>query len=95
MGFTAFEKSCFEGSLRDQDEIENIIDNDYPEDIVRFLKDQNLLKLVRDYSIISHKSKLHKPESLTMTYLLDPDKNIYDILQKWQEFLSPPVSLLP
>ena len=94
MGFSAFEKNCFTDSLRNQEEIDNIIDNNYPEDIVRFLKDQNLLKLVRDYSIISHKSKLHKPESLTMTYLLDPDINIYDILHQWQEFLSPPVSLL-
>ena len=45
MGFSVLEKKCFTDSLRNQDEIDNIIDNNYPEDIVRFLKDQNLVMI--------------------------------------------------
>ena len=93
MGFSVFEKSSLQKSLRSSHITEKILQNSYPEDIIDFLKDQNLLKLMRDYAIIPHKQRLFKPESLTLTYLLDTDTNIFDIISKWQEFLSPPVRL--
>ena len=94
MGFSVFEKLSLEKTLRDEDQIRKILDNSYPEDIIMFLKDQNLLKLLRDYAIIPRKQKLFRPESLTMTYLLDSDTDINSILLKFQDFLSPPVMIL-
>ena len=93
MGFTSFEKKSMTATLRDGEQINAIFEKDYPDDILEFLRQQNLLGQVRDYAIISNKQKLNKPEHLTMTYVLDPDTFVYDILSKWQEFLSPPVIL--
>ena len=92
MGFTAFEKKVLRETLRDKDTISSILGTEYPDEIIEFLKQENLLGQVRDYAIISAKAKLHKPENLTMTYLLDGSTYIYDILAKWQSFLSPPVT---
>ena len=94
MGFSVFEKLSFEKTLRNEDQIRKIVENSYPEDIIMFLKDQNLLKLLRDYAIIPRKQKLFRPESLTMTYLLDADTDISSILLEFQDFLSPPVRIL-
>ena len=91
MGFSFLEKQNFAKTLRNQEQIQKILDTSYPEEIIMFLKEQNLLKLLRDYALIPRKQKLFRPESLTVTYLLDSDTDIYSILLQFEDFLSPPV----
>ena len=93
MGFTDYEKRSLQKTLRDREFIKELLDNEYPQEIVNFLKNENLLGQVRDYAIISNKPKMNRPENLTMTYVLDAQTFVYDILQSWQDFLSPPVLL--
>lgn len=93
MGFTDYEKRSLQKTLRDREFIKELLDNEYPQEIVNFLKNENLLGQVRDYAIISNKQKMNRPENLTMTYVLDAQTFVYDILQSWQDFLSPPVLL--
>ena len=93
MGFTSFEKRMLQKTLRDRGFMKELLDNEYPQEIVNYLKNENLLGQVRDYAIISNRPKLNKPENLTMTYVLDAQTFVYDILQSWQDFLSPPVLL--
>lgn len=93
MGFTLFEKKCFRKTLRDEETIKNLLIESYPTEILQFFKQENLLRQIRDYAIIPEKQKLHKPEHLTLTYVLDAETFIYDIFVQWHEFLSPPVTL--
>ena len=93
MGFTDYEKRLLQKTLRDREFIKELLDDEYPQEIVNFLKNENLLGQVRDYAIISNKPKINKPENLTITYVLDAKTFVYDILQSWQDFLSPPVVL--
>ena len=92
MGFTDFEKSKLRSTLRSQSEIESLREQYLPDDVMQFLDSQGLRRQVRDYSIIPRVKKISRPESLTMTYFLDMDTNIHEILLQWQDFLSPPVS---
>ena len=91
MGFTDYEKRLLQKTLRDRDFMKELLDDEYPQEIVNFLKNENLLGQVRDYAIISNKPKINKPENLTITYVLDAKTFVYDILLNWQDFLSPPV----
>ena len=91
MGFTSLEKYEFQSRLRSQEKIREILENHYPEEVISFLKSEGLMRQVRDYCIISEKLRPNKPENIVVTYLLSPDKSVYDILDGWQEFLSPPV----
>ena len=93
MGFTDYEKMEFEKTLRPYEKIKVLRDSYIPDDLLQFLASERVLRQVRDYAIISKIKKTGRPESVTMTYLLDVDTNIYNILLNWQEFLSPPVSL--
>ena len=93
MGFTPFEKKNFRSNLRTDSDILQLLENQYPEDVVNYLVSENLLRQVRDYAIISDKPKPGKPENIVVTYLLSPKKTVYDILEQWQTFLSPPVNI--
>ena len=90
MGFTFFEKEELKQTLRDPDVIQSLLE-EYPIEVINFLKQEKLLGQIRDYSIIPSKQRLHKPENLTITYVLDSKTFVYDILAHWNEFLSPPV----
>ena len=94
MGFTYYEKNEFQNSMRDQESIRKLVESCLPDDVLGFLKYNNLLNLVRDYCIIPKSNKLHKPESLTVTYFLDQETTVYDILLHWTEFLTPPVKFI-
>lgn len=91
MGFTSLEKFEFRSKMRSQEKIREVLENHYPEEVISFLKSEGLMRQVRDYCIISEKLKPNKPENIVVTYLLSPDKSVFDILEEWQEFLSPPV----
>ena len=86
MGFSVYEKKCFRESLEDQN-----IELYFPDDVVDYLNSEGLQSRVRDYAIISDKSKYLKPEHLVVTYLLTPKRTVFEILKDWQTFLSPPV----
>ena len=92
MGFTDYEKTEFLATLRDSDKIETLRVNNLPDEVLAFLNSEGLTRQIRDYGIISKVMKIGRPESITITYLLDSDTKIHDILLNWQEFLSPPVS---
>ena len=92
MGFSVFEKNQFRSTLRDASKIEILRENSFPEDVLTFLNSEGLRTRVRDYAIMSKIKKTGRPENITITYMLDADTNIHDILLNWQEFLSPPVS---
>ena len=91
MGFTHFEKEEFHDLMRDFDKIQNLLDTLYPVDVVEFLRSHSLLRQTRDYCIMSKKSKYGKAENIVVTYLIDSEKSIKNILEEWQLFLSPPV----
>ena len=92
MGFTLLEKKCINASLRDEGTISKLLNESYPPEIIQFLKQENLLRQIRDYAIIPAKQRLRKPENLTVTYMLDAGTFVYDILAHWHDFLSPPVN---
>ena len=92
MGFTDFERDQFRATCRTQSKIDFILENYYPEDLIEFLRQENHLRRSCDYSIMRKFPKIDKPEQIIMTYLLDPETTLYDILTQWDEFLSPPVN---
>ena len=90
--FTEFERDCFHATFREYSEIETIIENELPDDLTAFLRSQGHLKRARDYGIFRRLPKINMSETIILTYLLDSKTSIYDIISKWEEFLSPPVS---
>ena len=92
MGFTRYEKERFRNSMREKEKILVLLETEYPDDVIQFLKSQALLKQVRDYCIMSDKPKFEKAENIVVTYLLNSTTSVYGILEEWQTFLSPPVS---
>ena len=94
MGFTSFEKNQFRSSMRSNEKIQEILENQYPDDVISYLQSENLMRQVRDYCIISDRLRANKPENIVVTYLLSPDKTVYEILENWQSFLSPPVKII-
>lgn len=94
MGFTEYEKSELKATLRPDSVSQSLRDLCLPDDVLEYLNSERLLRQIRDYGIIPKSAKNGRPESITMTYFLDTETNIYDILQNWQEFLSPPVIFL-
>ena len=92
MGFSEYERIEFRKSCRDKDDIEILLDTQYPVDIVEFIKSEGHIRRTRDYCIFQKRQAQQKPEQVIVTYLLDSETSIYDILMKWGEFLSPPVS---
>lgn len=93
MGFSSFEKNKFRSSMRSNDKIQEILETEYPDDIISYLQSEGLMRQVRDYYIIPERLRPNKPENLVITYLLSPEKTVYDILKDWQSFLSPSVCL--
>ena len=93
MGFTEYEKSELRETLRPDSVTQSLRNLYLPDDVMEYLTSEKWLRQVRDHAIISKTSKLGRPEGITMTYMLDTDTNIYEILQKWQEFFSPPVNI--
>ena len=89
--FTEFERDGFRATFREYSEIEAIIDNELPDDLITFLRSQGHLKRVRDYGIFRRLPKINMSETIILTYLLDSKTSLYDIILKWEEFLSPPV----
>ena len=90
--FTEFERDGFRATFREYSEIEAIIDNELPDDLITFLRSQGHLKRARDYGIFRRLPKINMSETIILTYLLDSKTSLYDIILKWEEFLSPPVS---
>lgn len=91
MGFTKFEKNEIIRMLRSDDETKNLVEKYLPDDVLEFLKNNKLFRQVRDYCIIPRIQKNNRPETLTVTFFLDTGNEIVEILEKWQEFISPPV----
>ena len=89
--FTEFERDGFRATFREYSEIEAIIDNELPDDLITFLRSQGHLKRARDYGIFRRLPKINMSETIILTYLLDSKTSLYDIILKWEEFLSPPV----
>ena len=94
MGFSEYEKYELLNTLRKNHKIEEIIETEYPDDVITFIKNEGLLRQLRDYCIMPKLTKLNRPENITITYLLDSQNSIYRILQLWQEFMTPPVRFL-
>ena len=92
--FSEFEREEFRATCRDYSKINAIIENELPDDLLAFLKSENHLKRVKDYCIFQRLPKVNMAENIIVTYLMDSSQNIYDILSKWEEFLSPPVRTL-
>ena len=92
--FSEFEREEFRATCREYSEINTIIENELPYDLISFLKSENHLKRIKDYCIFQRMPKVNMAENIIVTYLLDSKQNIYDILSKWEEFLSPPVRIL-
>ena len=91
MGFSEYEKYELLNTLRKNHKIEEIINNEYPDDVITFIKSEGLLRQLRDYCIMPKLTKFNRPENITITYLLDSQNSIYRILKLWQEFMTPPV----
>ena len=92
--FTEFERDAFRATFREYSEIEDIIARELPDDLTTFLSSEGHLKRVRDYAIFRRLPKVNMSETIILTYLLDSKTSLYDIILKWEEFLSPPVSYL-
>ena len=92
--FTEFERDGFRATFREYSEIEDIIARELPDDLTTFLSSEGHLKRVRDYGIFRRLPKVNMSETIVLTYLLDSKTTLYDILLKWEDFLSPPVSYL-
>ena len=90
--FTEFERDGFRATFREYSEIEAIIDDELPDDLITFLRSEGHLKRARDYGIFRRLPKINMSETIILTYLFDSKTSLYDILIKWEEFLSPPVS---
>ena len=91
--FSEFEREEFRETCREYAEINTIIENELPDDLISFLKSENHLKRVKDYCIFQRLPKVNMAENIIVTYLMNSNQNIYDILSKWEEFLSPPVRI--
>ena len=89
--FTEYERDSFRETFREYSEIEKIIADELPDDLITFLRSQGHLKRARDYGIFRRLPKVDMSETIILTYLLDSKTSIYDIVLKWEDFLSPPV----
>ena len=90
--FTEFERDAFRATFRENSETEAIIENELPDDLITFLRSEGHLKRARDYGIFRRLPKVNTSETIILTYLLDSKTSLYDIILKWEDFLSPPVS---
>ena len=93
MGFTEFEKNEMKGLFRVDSE--QIVEQTLPDDIILFLKSQNLMKQVRDYGIFPSKFRYRpfKAENIVLTFFMDPNFSIYQILNDLSYIITPPFSV--
>ena len=92
--FSEYERQAFRDTCRDNSIIEKLVDAELPDDLILFLKEENHLKRVKDYVILRRFPKVNEAENIIITYFLDSKASIFNFLENWEEFLSPPVNFL-
>ena len=96
MGFKNFEKTQLLELLRDPKVVNSMREADLPEDIMNFLKNDGLLKQIRDYAIIplGVRTRKGKPENIIFTWFMNTNFDFVDTLRNIGEILTPPFRIL-
>ena len=93
MGFSKFEREQMQNLFRDYSE--TLVKESLPEEIFGFLKTQGLLRQVRDYGKFPSKFRFkpQKAENVVLTFVMDSEFSILNVLNELKFILTPPFSL--
>lgn len=93
MGFTEYEKLEMRNLFRYNSE--DLVEETLPEEISVFLKNEGLMRQVRDYGKFPAKFRFRpfKAENIVLTFFMDPNFTIHETLMDLSYILTPPFKI--